>query len=166
MVKTLSSRAAQEKMTLLLGPASKPLFRELDRADVALGLRASTATNSRTAGRLAAKEAVENIQGASPLQELAKGRPIDGVQRIVQALTGATDEMSNAQKQKLFGEITDLLTRNGGNTPERLLNTLRRVNAGQPVAEAQARYLANSVVGLLASPAYRTGVQVLERNQQ
>lgn len=111
-LKDLSSRAAREKVTAVIGEEpAKRLFKELDRITTSFELRASVAENSKTFARDATREVVRAKAAPGAAGTLAQGRPLNAAQRIAQALTGQTDEAVKGRETALFSEIADYLTR-------------------------------------------------------
>lgn len=106
-----SSPAAREKLAIVLGDDWPALKAELDKAGVALGLRARTAANSATFGRGASEAAIteEVTPGA-----LRQGQPIQAVKNAIASMLGASPDAVRRMRDDVKGEIASLLTRQGG----------------------------------------------------
>ena len=111
-LKDLSSRAAREKVTAVIGDEpAKRLFQELDRITTSFELRAAVAENSKTFARQATDEMIKSEAAPGAIRTLAGGRPLNAAQRIAQALTGQTDEAVKGRETALASQIADFLTR-------------------------------------------------------
>lgn len=141
----LGQRASRDKLQMLLGDAAAPLLARIDEAAKALNLRAQVATNSRTAGRQAGRDFVEEMTSGGVMDELTRASPTEAARRLIQELTGATPANVTAQQQKLFNEIAELLTRPGeGNTAE-ILRRLAKARGKEILTAQEAKKIANAV---------------------
>ena len=109
--KRLSSPNAQRKMEALFGDNWPAISQELDRAGSALGLRARTASNSATAGRLFANDLVDGVTQPGALRQ---GKPLEAAKGMLGGITGASPEAVQALRDRTKSELADLLTRQGG----------------------------------------------------
>ena len=123
----LSSPAAREKMALVLGDAWPALKAELDKAGVALGLRARTSANSATFGRGAAEAAItdEITPGA-----LRSGKPLQAVKNFMASAMGASPDAIRRMRDEVKGELAGVLTRQGN--AEQSLDGILAALAGNP----------------------------------
>lgn len=132
----LSSRAAREKISMLLGdPATaNRLFFQLGQASRALELRANVSTNSRTYGRLAMDEAVNSTIRDGAVNAAMRGEPINAGKRLVQNMTGRTPEGERRMADDIYEEIATLLTNANGDDVIDLLSMMSRATqrASQP----------------------------------
>ena len=120
----MSSDAAREKITMLVGDQSAELFRVLDEAGMALELRASIARNSATFARTSLDQAVtERVAGGAGGQ-LLEGKPIAAGQRLVQGVTRRSPAAMRARKEKVYSEIATALVEKRGEEAVRLLRSL------------------------------------------
>lgn len=143
MVKDMSSKSARQKAVALMGSKSADrLFDALDEATAHLELRAATARNSATAGRLAIKEGVERVVGDTTMDAVRDGRAVNAAQRIVQALTGGSAGRKTAAQQKIYSEIADALTRIQGPEAKRAMEVITRAIDGQPIKNEEAEAIA------------------------
>lgn len=111
-LRDLSSRAAKEKLSLVVGQnEADTLFREIDRIASSFELRSSVAENSKTFARQATNQLVKDVTAPGPIGTLAQGEPVNAGKRIVQALTGQTPERMTARENEIFSQIADYLTR-------------------------------------------------------
>jgi hypothetical protein len=124
----LSSENAQEKLALLMGNVGPALKAELDRAGVALGLRARTSANSATFGRGAAEAAItqEITPGA-----LRSGQPLQALKNTVASALGASPDAIRRMRDEVKGELATVLTKQRG--ADQSIDTILSVLAGNPI---------------------------------
>lgn len=114
-LRNLSSRANREKLAVALGEERvAPMLQEIDRAAQSFNIRAALTGNSRTYGRQATAQMVQDMSAPGAVGTLMRGEPVNASKRIVQALTGQTDDVLRARQDAIYSEIADLLTRPGG----------------------------------------------------
>ena len=163
-LRDMTSRAAREKIEAILGKgAGKVLFDALDEMSAHLELQAGMAANSKTAFRQAGKEAIDQIAEPSALGSMMQGDVGGFTRKLVQFFTGNTGQAQVAQKQQIYAEIADALTRIKGPQAEAALAAVQQAISGQPVSTAQAVRIARALTTGLALGAYQTGQKVLSR---
>lgn len=108
----LSSPAAREKVRMILGDnaTANRLFAELLKAQRALELKASTATNSRTYGRLATEAAVDDQIKGGIVNSALRGEPVNAAKAFIQGITGRTPQNERAMSDAVYEEIANMLT--------------------------------------------------------
>lgn len=123
----LSSENAQAKMAMLMGDGWPALKAELDKAGVALGLRARTSANSATFGRGAAEAAItdEITPGA-----LRSGKPLQAVKNFMASAMGASPDAIRRMRDEVKGELASVLTRQGG--ADQAIDSILAALAGNP----------------------------------
>ena len=101
-----------------------------------------------------------------------KGEPIQAAKKLVQSITGATDEKASEESKKILKEITSVLTARSSSartdlpaTSTEILDLLARVNRNEPVTEEQARKIANAVLSLTVPTTYFSATQQRNRPQ-
>lgn len=162
VVKDMSSRASREKMEAVLGPAkAKTLFQAIDEATAHLELRAATARNSATAARLAGKSEMDAAAEPGALGTLLEGEPLNAGKKIVQALTGRTDDAKVATQQALYAEIAQALTQKRGPEAERALKIVQDAIAGQPMRTEDAIRISRALTTGAALTSYQSGQKYL-----
>ena len=124
----LTSRNTQEKLKLLFGDQWDAIKTSLDEAGAAMGLRADVSSNSRTFGRLAAKEAVKDVVTPSAIE---RGKPFEAAQGLVSGLVGASPEAIARAEARVQSELADLLTRQGG-VPQQAISAVAKALAANP----------------------------------
>lgn len=125
-IKNISSAAAREKITAVLGPAAtRQLMTQVMQSARALELRAQVATNSRTFGRTSTAAQVSAQAEPGFIGLAFEGHPMLAARKFVQGLTRMTPERRLAMEDRLYGEIADALTQNRGRAAEDFLRQLR-----------------------------------------
>lgn len=127
--KRLSSPNAKLKMEALFGDAWPTISQELDRAGSALGLRARTAANSATAGRLFANDLIEEVTEPGALR---KGQPLKAAKSVIGGVTGASPEAVRGLRDRTKSELAELLTRQDG-TPGEAVQAVIQALAENPI---------------------------------
>lgn len=107
----LSSDASKKKLQILLGTKeTQTLYKNLERANAALALRAAVAANSKTAIRQRVQQQVDELTDTGVLQTMLQGRPAAATQKGIQALTGATEEYGVEMQKRVFTDIARALS--------------------------------------------------------
>lgn len=133
-VKDLSSRAAREKVALVIGDdAADTFFGQLDQAATALELRASVAQNSKTFARQSMNEQMQAMTDDGVVNALRSGKPVNAGQRFVQMLFNRTAADKGRIRDELDSEMTRALV---GPDGVRLLQQIANLQ-GRPAAEAE-----------------------------
>lgn len=145
MVSDLSSRAAREKLTLILGPGAQRVFDQLDTAASQLYLRGVVARGSQTAGRLATRDSVNDAIQGGPIAGLARGETVAVAKTMVQQLTNKTPIAQDAAKKAIFDDIAKALTGVRGPQAEAALAIIQRAATGQPISDAQAKMIGKTL---------------------
>lgn len=127
--KRLSSPNAKLKMEALFGDAWPAISQELDRAGAALGLRARTAANSATAGRLFANDLINEVTEPGALR---KGEPLKAAKDVIGGVTGASPEAIRGLRDATKSELAELLTRQNG-TPSKAVEAVIQALAENPM---------------------------------
>jgi len=149
-VRDLSSDAAREKLTMIVGPQeAAPLFEALDRAAQSYDLRSSVATNSRTYGRQAAERAVEEATAPGIIESAAGVRPLRAAQTFAQGVFGISPADRLARQDRTWGSLADLLTIPMADAQSVRLRALANAAAQIPAIENQANRIgARTALGL------------------
>ena len=148
-VNRMNNRASREKMAMILGDDAPDFFRQLDEASASFNLQADVAGNSRTALRRAVQEDVGETVAPGVIGTAARGEAVDVAKRVVQGLTGMTDEFSAQQRQRVFNDISRALTEKTGEDARLALAVLDQAMKGQPLTDAQTNQLASLIAGSL-----------------
>jgi hypothetical protein len=166
VVTDLSSENARKKIKSMLGAEADALLKQIDEAAQSASVRAALAVNSKTAQRGAIRETVEQVTQPGVVGSAMRGEPLLTSQRLIQAVSGQTDEFTEAQKQRIFEEISRALTERKGRSAQEALRLIGSAMEGQPLTDAQNQFLAQQVAltlyGGTAPTAARSAQQVFE----
>lgn len=114
-LRELSSRKTRENIRAVTdAEQANALFDEIDRITKSFELRAGVTDNSRTYARQATDRRVQDMTAPGVIGTAARGQPVNAGQRVIQALTGQTDDVLRGNQDRIYSEIADLLTRQGG----------------------------------------------------
>lgn len=159
-LKMMSSRTARWKVARAIGQdnAAK-VFKELDRTQAAIELKASVATNSKTFARTTINDAVKDMHGSGPVNALKDMEPVKAAKLAGRTLTGRSPEaMKNAEDQ-VFSQISELLTGPRGSEAMEKLRSLMGIYDQIPANERLARSAGNAGAAALTLPAFQTGTR-------
>jgi len=151
----LRSRASREKMRLLIGDeATDALYKKLDEAVVTLELRATISRNSKTQVRDSITGKVEEITAPGPLATLLSGEPIYATKKLVQVITGTTDEARALRKMGIYDEIAGVLISLRGKEAQNALRLIRGAVDGDVVTTQQAEKIAKILTSSAGMASY------------
>lgn len=160
VLRDMSSRSAREKVGMVLGRAETDrLFKEIDRATMAMQLRASVAQNSKTFARQNMDDMIRSQTSDGVVNALRSGEAVNAPKRMVAALLGRSEADKAAIADATYEEIVTALTQLRGQSAQRALQTLEDISRKLPQNEALARALADYSAGAVAIPAYQTGTR-------
>jgi len=145
VVTDLSSGSSRNKIKALLGAEADALLKQIDAASQSAVVKASMAVNSKTAQRTAINETIKEITKPGVVGTALRGEPLQTSQRLIQAISGMTDEFTESQKQKVFVEIATALTQRKGRSAQEALKLVSGAIKGQDLTEAQNRFLAQQI---------------------
>jgi len=158
VIRKMSSNAFKTKLGHAVGAKkAASLIRQIDDGLSALQLRAAVAVNSKTAQRQAAIGETEQILQGGILNALKRGQPVDTSKLIIQALTGATEEAQAVRRAGIFEEMTQVLTQIRGRGAKDALKLIDKAMKGQPLKDAEARFIANVITMPSAVALYTAG---------
>jgi len=156
----LSSKSAQNKMKTVIGSDNaNKLFKELDRLQAALELRASVAQNSKTAQRLAVKGRVEELTEGGALESLAMGRPLEATQKAVQAAAGVTKGAKSEQQSKILRELAKAMTEKKGEAAQQGMRVIYDAVRKNQASEADYQKAFEFMIDSVKLPAYVFGTE-------
>lgn len=165
-LKAASSDNARAKVRLILGKdMADRLYEEFDKAAQSAIVNAAVAVNSKTAMRTAQKEMVDEMTAPGVVGQAMRGEPINTTRAMIQAVTGQTDEFTAQQKQRIYSDIARALTEKKGPEAMQALRFLQDAMNGQPLTEAQNRFLAE-VIGASAVVGGGSAAGALRRSEQ
>ena len=148
-LREMGSDNARAKISGVMGADADDVFAMLDEAMVAAETRAATSANSRTGIRSATQENVAEITAPGVIGTALKGEPINTTTRMVQAVTGYTDEFTAGQRQQVYIDLAKALTEKRGPDAAIALRALDAAMSGQRLTEAQTQMLSKAVTNAL-----------------
>lgn len=165
-LKAASSDNAKAKVRLILGKdMADRLYEEFDKAAQSAIVNAAVATNSKTAMRTAQREMVDDMTAPGVFGQAMRGEPINTSRALIQAVTGQTDEFTAQQKQRIYADIARALTEKKGPEAMQAMRLLQDAMNGQPLTEAQNRFLAE-VIGASATVGGASAASDLQRSEE
>lgn len=150
VLRELSSESNRSKVRAIIGnDNANKLFRELEKANAALQLRAAVAVNSKTAIRQSMKESIEALTEPGAIQTAMQGEPFRAAQQLTKAISGAGTEYTEAQKGTIMKEIARAMTQARGEEAKRQLkviyNAVKENRATQEQMQQASDFLINSI---------------------
>lgn len=143
----MSSRAAREKVRLVLGDeAADGLFAQLDQASRSVDLRAMVAQNSKTAPRLEAARAVDELVVGGPMRQVARGDIGASTRDLVQYITGQTKQADQALKDQIYADLARVLTQRRGAQAEQAMVAILQALANRQTNPARAAQAGRAAV--------------------
>lgn len=159
----LSSRENRTKIEAAIGPElAGDLFAELDRAGMSFELASSVANNSQTFARTNQQQVVNNMAGGDGvIDTLRRAKPLNAGQRVIQALTGMTDDAVASRADDINNQIVRMLVARGpeAQTNWNTLNTLGNQTYGNgAIAQALSAGIGQAALpSSIASQRYIAG---------
>tara|TARA_X000000950_G_scaffold288598_1_gene406205 strand:- start:221 stop:2446 length:2226 start_codon:yes stop_codon:yes gene_type:complete len=167
----LTSNASRAKMVTLLGARDGTnLMKQLGEATRLLNLKANVSDNSKTFARTLVSDTIKDLSDVSPLKALRQGEIPSAVKKMVQVISGATEQKQSQEAKNILKDITRVLTERSSSartnlpaTSDEVLDILARVNRNEPVTQDEAERLAKTVLGIVAPTVFT--VQTQQRAQ-
>ena len=134
----LSSKNSRGKIKALLGEReSALLFKDLDQAQMSLALRAAVAMNSKTSIRITQKEMIDDMTDIGAFAHVLRLEPAKAGQKVVQNITGETDQLSVLAKKEIYTDIARALTQIKGKEARTALKIIMRASRAEQVSNAE-----------------------------
>jgi hypothetical protein len=161
-LKKLSSRSNRAKLATVMDDqaASEALFNQVDEAAHAFELRAATAANSGTARRQNIFSTVDRLTAPGPLRTLASGKPLNATQRMIQAMTGQTDEALQGRQDAIYSGAANLMTRPA--TPQ-VLGQIEQFGQRDLASQLIQERIANALTGAVRPGSVLAGSTAQQR---
>lgn len=167
VLRDLSSESNRAKVKAIIGTENaEKLFRELEKANAALSLRANVERNSATALRQATQEQIAEITQPGAAEALMRGEPLTAAKEVVRAVTGATGEYSQAQKSDIMREIARAMTTARGEAAKSQLRTIYNAVKENRATQEQLRRASDLLINSVTLPATLFGTAAATRNEQ
>lgn len=161
ILQELSSGSNRAKVAEVLGPQqTQKLFKQLDEAKAAFELQSAVSVGSQTAVRQAVQADVEEQVGGGIFRSLFEVDPKGFTTKARDLLTGAGEAYKTQRKDKIYGEIIDVLTGRTGREADLAIKYAKEAIEKGSVSQAKAALIANAMNSALR--AGRAGV-VTER---
>jgi hypothetical protein len=150
-LREMGSDNARQKIREVMGKEADEVIQMLDEAMIPAETRAAMSVNSRTAIRQATAQNVDELTAPGAVGEALRGEPINTTKRIIQAVTGYTDEFTAGQRQKVYTDLAKALTEKRGPDAVAALRVLDTAMQGQKLTDDQTDMLAKLVTSALVS---------------
>lgn len=158
-MKATGSPNAIAKIRAVMGDGADALIAQIDQVQTAASTRASVSANSKTQIRSSTQKMVEDLTAAGPVRTFLEGKPAAGAQQLIQELTGFTKEFGERQRQSIFNEISEALTRRGSDDATEVLEVLSRVQRGLEVSNEDRQFAATRLAFYLQGANQKTTEQ-------
>lgn len=152
-VSLLSSRDSQNKLKLILPKAEvDKLMQELERGIEVIGIEGTVARGSATASRQALQRQVEQATQPGVVQSLASGDIPGSARRVIQNLTGQTENMAQEELNQVFADIARSLINTQGAEARRIIGLIRKYQRTKSLSEQEAIDVARAYGTIGAAP--------------
>ena len=149
-LKLTSSDNARKKIVKLMGGEADALLKEMDKVSQTALVRTSVSVNSKTNQRGVIQDSVNELIQPGVIGQAARGKVAASTAKIVQAITGMTDEYTEGVRLGIYEDIAKALTQKQGRTARIALDELERAMSGGVRSAEQNERLAQ----LLAAAFY------------
>jgi len=165
LANNLRSRASREKMQLLLGDeATNALYKKLDESVATLELRAAISRNSKTQLRDSVTGKVDELTAPGPIDTVLSGEPIYATKKVVQVITGTTEEARALRKMGIYDEIAGVLVGLRGKEAQNALRLIRRAVDGDVLTTQQAEKIAKVLTSSAGMASYAAATATVDDN--
>lgn len=152
-VSLLSSRDSQNKLKLIIPKAEvDKLMQELERGIEVIGIEGTVARGSATAPRQALQRQVEQAAQPGVVGSLATGDVPGAARRVVQNLTGQTQNMAQEELGQVFADIARSLINTRGPEAQRIIGLIRKYQRTKSLSEQEAIEIAKAYGTIGAAP--------------
>jgi hypothetical protein len=139
----LSSRAAKDKMEMLLGKdAAAKMLSAIDQERTAFELRAAIAKGSQTYMRTAINGVTKQVTGPTLTETLTDGSVQQAAKRLVQVFTGSSQEAAAIRQMGVNAEIAQALTTIRGPAADEAMKIISRAQTKGVMTDNEATFLA------------------------
>ena len=150
-VRATSSDNAKRKIMQVMGADANILLRQIDEVAQSATVRAKMRDNSRTNIRQNIQDTVEAQIQPGPIGTLARGEGLSSARKIIQEVTGMTDEAVDERKVKIYTEIAQALTNKNTAQAKKALRILKDAADGNIKSVEDNILLANEITTLFGS---------------
>jgi len=146
LLQELSSGANRAKVQEILGPQqAQRLFKQVDEAKAAFELQSAVSVGSQTAVRQAVQGDVEEAISGGIIRSLFEADPKGFTTKARDLLTGAGEAYKTQRKDKIYGEIIDVLTGRTGREADLAIKYAKEAIEKGSVSQAKASLIANAM---------------------
>lgn len=149
-IRLTSSDNARSKIRQIMGDEADELLKEIDKVSQTTLVRATTSVNSKTAQRSAIKEFVDGTTEFGAFAQLMRAEPLQSSQQLIQAITGFTDEYSEARKRQIYNDIARAMTETQGSRAKNAIRLLDRAVNGQMITQKENDALVRSIAASIS----------------
>jgi hypothetical protein len=150
-VRATSSDNAKRKIMQVMGADANILLRQIDEVAQSATVRAKMRDNSRTNIRQNIQDTVEAQIQPGPIGTLARGEGLSSARKIIQEVTGMTDEAVDERKVQIYTEIAQALTNKNTAQAKKALQILKDAADGNIKSVEDNILLANEITTLIGS---------------
>ena len=158
-MKSTGSNNALRKIRAVMGDQADAMIKQIEQVQTAASTRASQAVNTKTQIRKSTQKMVDELTAGGPVRTLLEGSPLEATRQLTQELTGFTREFSERQRQGIFNEIAEALTRVGSDDATEVLEVLSRVQRGLEVSNDDRQFAATRLAFYLQGANQKTTEQ-------
>jgi len=146
ILQELSSGANRAKVREILGPGQADrLFKQLDEAKAAFELQSAVSVGSQTAVRQAVQADVEEQVSGGLFRSLFEVDPKGFTTKARDLLTGAGEAYKTQRKDKIYGEIIDVLTGRTGKEADLAIKYAKEAIEKGSISQAKASLIVNAM---------------------
>ena len=162
LLRNLSSKNSRNKITELLGKKNADkLFKVMDRADVALTLKAEIAKGSQTATRITGKQTLEEITDAGVLQNVAKGELPLASKELIQKIS-RSKIIFGKRKEIIMKDIANAMLESKGSIVRKQYKQLYDAVKRGEATEQQILEIAELIASRLTIAPINFSTQLME----
>lgn len=163
LLRDMSSRANTEKLQMILGDSFNPMAKKLGEVRAALELQADISMNSKTATRQDLLDRIKELSELGVVNSITRGQLTTTPSKVIQYLTGNTDDALQAKRDSIFSELTSVLTAQGSREAELALKYVNEAAKRGSVSKTKSNYV-NSVLRRYGLFAGSESTQKLDEN--
>ena len=146
ILQELSSGSNRAKVAEVLGPKqAQKLFKQLDEAKAAFELQSAVSVGSQTAARQAVQQAADDALSGGIFRSLFEGDPKGFTTKVRDIFTGSGEAYKQQRKDKMFGEVIEVLTGRTGRDAELAIKYAKEAIEKGSVSQAKASLIANAM---------------------
>ncbi len=150
-MRVTSSQNAREKIMQVMGADAGVLLRQIDEVAQSATVRARVRDNSLTNIRTNIQESVNTQIAPGAIGTLLRGEGLTSGRKVIQEITGMTDEFVDERKQRIYTEVAQALTSKNTAAAKKALRIMQDAADGKIKTAEDNIFLANEITTLLGS---------------